>query len=264
LSNNDKQDNNGYVVKITLITILSIIAVGGIIGSGIQLAAKGFDAMFLSILILSIVLIPILIYSGIKVTGNHTESMIEGIKNGNIRKITEWDFDQKEWAKFTKWKKQENFEKVKGTALSTFLISITCLIFVGFIAFNWLTLLIYSFLGALVFTGLFTTLIYFGGHFQLKKMSSYDTGKIIFTERAILINKFLISVNALGMELFGIQSCTKDNLKVLEVIIETGFGYHKNRHEFSFPIPDGKFKEAEMLIKLYRKLIKLKYNYSGS
>jgi hypothetical protein len=86
-------------------------------------------------------------------------------------------------------------------------------------------------------------------------MAHSKTGKIIFTEKNILVNNLVINFNEMGIKLADMHINVIDGWPLVQVDIETGIDGRKNIHNFNFPIPMDKIEEADRVVGLYKKLM---------
>lgn len=251
----EKKENTAFIFKIILITILLILAFAGVIVSGIILASKGFDPIYLSILTISLVFCYVFGKLIMHTIEAWSTNKIERIKSGGIQRITTWTLEKEIWADFIAWKKKDDVAKVKSTAIWTFLIGLAVFTFMAYSSFDWVTLTMVVTSGAIAFSALISGLIHLGSKYQLQKIAGKEMGEIIFTEKTILMNNLLISFNEMGINLAEIRICDIDNWHLLEVAIESGIEDRKNTTLYHIPIPSDKEAEAAKLMVMYQKLL---------
>lgn len=246
-----KNHNKIFIVKIIFLVLAMIGAIAGLIVCAILLASKGFSWECLGGLALAI----IILYWSIRQVSNlnrvWSRKIIAAIKNDEMETITKWTHDEIIWKSYINWRKDYDWQEVKGMTMWTMIIGMVIFCFVLYSEFEWLMLAIVTIGSGLLFGALIGALFYSGYRMRLQKISSSSTGSIIFTKDHILVNNLLIHFNQMGSSLGSVKIVKNDNWDLLQVVIETQANNRKNEHTYLIPIPHDKIEEATKLVNLY-------------
>ena len=250
-----KKRNRLFIFKIILLVLLMIAAVGGVVVCGILLAAKGMDWQYVLGLI-SAVLVGY--WSTIRIIDLNSiwvKQMTADIQSGEIASITKWHYDKQTWKEYILWRKGYDKEEAKGMAIWAALLGVVIFFFMLYSEFGWIMLTVVSIGAAISFGILIGGLFHVGYKVRLKKLSSCDTGSIIFTKDAILINELLIFFNQMSNRLSKVNIIKEDDWNLLQFTVEAQVKDRKNEHTYLVPISDDKMEEAVKLVDLYVKVM---------
>jgi hypothetical protein len=247
----NKDKNRLFIFKIIILTILMMAAFGAIVTCSILLATGGFSWLYLLALLSSLIIIYWSVVTIGELNKRWSKQMIVDIQSGKIASMTKWHHKQKEWMSYIEWRKNYDKEESMGMAIWAALLGLLIFFFSLYSEFDWMMLTVMTIVSAMFFGLVIGGVFYLGYRIRLKKLSSSETGNIIFTKNAIIVNNLLIHFNQMGSEVETIRVDKEDEWDLLKVVISTSTGERKNEQTYLIPIPEDKMDEAITLEKMY-------------
>lgn len=251
-----KETNTIYGIKIGALTILGILAFGGVITGGISLASKGLMGPTISALIFfgSLLIIYFSIKTGIDVYRNWTNAKIDAIVKDKIGFITQWSCPKAEWKVFAKQKLQKDLKGATAAAVLPGVILGGFLAYFGYARSGWFTAGLWG-MGGVVIGLTIWFIVRTVAKNRYQSGIKLDGVNIYFAKKSIVVHNNILLFNQAFQSLIGFIIDNEMKPPCFCITIETR-SRTTTSHNHYVPIPKGNEKEADKLLEYYQGLVK--------
>lgn len=244
-----------FILKVIVLTILTITFLSGAIISAMMLAIKGVTMERLGLMLVSLGFTAVAVYKIISLNNRETASRIDAVVNDRHDFIAQWDIPSSLWQEYLKAKL--HFDISESTSYGYISGGIIAVIFLisnatEFSVTNLIIIAIAVFLVTFLVIKLGTVAI---ARKRYSKFAKSGSGEIHFAKDLVIINGQLTMLDEFGYSLKAFSREEKFGFHLLSFIVETGLGHRKNQRSYFIPIPENYRDEADALVKHYASLI---------
>lgn len=249
-----RSKNKFFVIKIILLVLVLMACIGGLVASGILMASKGFDFMYVGVVLVSVGLGYWVVRLMMALNSAWMGEMIGEIRSGQVESFEKWEVDQATWATFISGREQEIKKELIGMMVMSSLIAGGIFGYMLKDQFaDMITLALASAVLGVAFGVLISLMMHWGNQQQLNKMKASDKGQLYFTEEAILVNDLLIYFNQMGSFLKRVEiEEGEEPATYLHILTETRAGNRRNERLHVLPIPQEKTTAAVAIHSYYQ------------
>ncbi len=232
-----------------------IAALTGAFMSGMYLFMEGVNELRVLVMLTCLGLGTRALFRMIRLNKREVRARIESAVTDYHEYIAQWTVDTEQWSRFLQGrfaldKSESNGYGYTVAGVFTFLIGL-----IGFSALQTRVLVAVLIVSLLVFflMGKWGSVLV--ARRRLARESAFSEGQVHFAEKLVVYNGCLIMLEDFGVKLISFEREHRFGMAMLSFRVETGFGNRRSRSRFFVPIPQGKEKEAEKLVRHYAVLI---------